>query len=203
MSCICNQLKLPVVTECKPIMGAQISMSNGESYTIKANDLVAIQFVRNDEKIFVRRGRVRDVVLVDKRQLSTNKDNVSRIILDCSEQYTVKVIEIKIKDVIKIDDISAEFPDYSDRITKLEPNYVEENTIPVREHGMITEEELEDKITKPDIDDVVKMDPDTGIFNDLKAASQIVTRVTEEDDEMTRRVEAIKRAGLIGMPIMM
>ena len=178
MSHICNQLKLPFMTECKLIKCVKISMSNGEEYTIKNNDLVGIQFVRNDERIFVRKGRIHDIIIVDKRSLSSHIDNVSRIILDCSEQFTVKTIEIKFKDIIKIGGIDDEFEDYSDRITHLKPNFIEGNKIPTREHGMTTEKELENKIIKPNRKDVVKMDPKTGIFDDLSKPDKVT------DDEI-------------------
>lgn len=142
MSCICNNKKLPTVTDCKLITCVKISMSNGEEYTLKTDDLVAIQFVRCDEKIIVRRGRVKEIIIVNKRQLSCGNDNVSRIILDCSEQFTVKIIEIKLNDIIKIGKIDDEFEDYNDRITELQPNFMTENTIPARDHGMITEQDL-------------------------------------------------------------
>ena len=116
MSCICK--KLPVMTDCKLIKCIKISMNNGEEYIVKTDDLVAIQFIRNDERIFVRKGRIHDIVLVDKRSLSSRVDNVSRIILDCSEQFTIKTIEIKLKDIIKIGGLDDEFDDYDDEYDK-------------------------------------------------------------------------------------
>ena len=205
MSCICK--KLPVMTDCKLIKCIKISMNNGEEYIVKTDDLVAIQFIRNDERIFVRKGRIHDIVLVDKRSLSSRVDNVSRIILDCSEQFTIKTIEIKLKDIIKIGGLDDEFDDYSDRITELKPNFIEENRIPTREHGMTTEKEFENKITKPDRDDVVKMNPDTGIFDDLNNLPPIVGANKGEEKEIYRDdetlTEKMKKAGIIGMPIMM
>ena len=167
MNCIGNQLKLPTVTDFKLMRCAQIFMSNGESYFIKSNDLVAIQFVLHDEKILVRRGRVKDIVIMNRRELSRCEDNVSHITLDCSEQFSVKIIDIYFKDIIKIGAIDEEFEDYKDRITHLEPNFKDGNHIPVREHGMITKEEHIVRVVKPNMDNVVKMDPDTGRFDDI------------------------------------
>lgn len=214
MSCVCNHLKLPIMTDCKLIKCVKISMNNGEEYTIKTDDLVGIQFVRHDERILVRRGRIKDIVVVNKRHLSDCKnDNLSRIILDCSEQFTVKTIEIKLKDIIKIGDIDDTFEDYSDRITHLKPNFMEGNRIPTRYHGMITEEELEKKITKPDMDDVVKMDPDTGVFDDLYTLPSTTNTnckpVEKEKPEITvdtkkeNIAERMRKAGIEGMPLMM
>lgn len=214
MSCVCNHLKLPVMTDCKLIKCVKISMSNGEEYTIKTDDLVGIQFVRHDERILVRRGRIKDIVVVNKRHLSDCKnDNSSHIILDCSEQFTVKTLEIKLKDIIKIGSIDDAFEDYSDRITHLKPNFMEGNRIPTRYHGMITEEELERKITKPDRDDVVKMDPDTGVFDDLYTLPPSTENtnnetVTEEEKsevktESESLAERMRKAGIEGMPLMM
>lgn len=188
MNCICR--KLPIMTDCQLIKCVKISMNNGEEYTVKTDDLVGIQFIKHDERILVRRGRIKDIVVINKRHLSNcNNDNVSRIILDCSEQFTVKTIEIKLKDIIKIGRIDDVFEDYSDRITHLKPNFIEGNRIPTREHGMITEEELEKKITKPDRDDVVKMDPETGVFDDLVASPSDIEIDNKEEvleDKITR-----------------
>lgn len=214
MSCVCNHLKLPTMTDCKLIKCVKISMSNGEEYTIKTDDLVGIQFVRHDERILVRRGRIKDIVVFNRRHLSNcNNDNSSHIILDCSEQFTVKTLEIKLKDIIKIGGIDDVFEDYSDRITHLKPNFMEGNRIPTRYHGMITEEELERKITKPDRDDVVKMDPDTGVFDDLYTLPPSTEntnneKVTEkEKPEVTTETESLaermRKAGIEGMPLMM
>lgn len=168
----CNH-KLPTVTGFSMIQCVRISLSNGEVYTLKINDLVGIQFVKNNERIFVRKGRVKDIVIVNKRNFSTLDDNASHIILDCSEQYTIKLVEIKIKDIIKVGRIEDEFDDYDDRITELDPNFIEGDLhIPTREHGMYTEEEMMNKITKPEREDVVKMDPKTGEFKDLATSNQ-------------------------------
>ena len=167
MSCVQNHLKLPKAVNLEMVRCVKMTMSNEEEYTVKVGDIVAIQFVKDDKRILVRRGRIKDLVVVNKRELSTPTDNVSRIILDCSEQFTVKIIEIKFTDVIKIGGIDDEFEDYSDRITELESNFINGNTIPTRCHGMITKEEYIDKITKPDSEGVVEMDPDTGVFEDL------------------------------------
>lgn len=214
MNCICR--KLPIMTDCQLIKCVKISMNNGEEYTVKTDDLVGIQFVKHDERILVRRGRIKDIVVVNKRHLSNcNNDNVSRIILDCSEQFTVKTLEIKLKDIIKIGGIDDTFEDYSDRITHLKPNFMEGNRIPTRQHGMITEEELERKITKPDRDDVVKMDPESGVFDDLytlppaTANTNCETVVEKEEPEVQiptdkeSLAEKMKKAGIQGMPLMM
>lgn len=147
MKCSHDHLKLPKVTNLEMVKCVKVSMNN-ETYTIKVDDLVAIQFVKNDKQILVRRGRIKDLVVINERQLSTKSDNVSRIILDCSEQFTVKILEIRFSDVIKIDDIDAEFEDYSDRIEHLPPNFIEGNHCPVREHGLVTKEEACDRICK-------------------------------------------------------
>ena len=141
-----DHLKLPKATNIDMVKCVKIHMSNDEDYVLKVDDLVAIQFVKDDKRILVRRGRIKDLVVVNYRELSCKTDNASRIILDCSEQFTVKIIEIKFSDVIKIGAIDDEFEDYSDRITKLEPNHLENCEeglkVPVREHGMVTKEEL-------------------------------------------------------------
>ena len=171
MNCFCNHLKLPTMEKYEQVKCIKISMSNGEEYTIKTNDMVAIQFVKDDKRILVRRGRIKDFMIVNRRCLSTCNDNVSHIILDCSQQYTIKIIEIKLKDIIKIGNIDDEFEDYSDRITELHPDFMvngeNNSTIPVRHQGMITQEEMIRKVTKPERSDVVKMDPETGVFRDL------------------------------------
>lgn len=209
MSCNCDHLRLPVMTDCKLLKCIKISMNNGEEYTVKTDDLVAIQFVKHDERILVRRGRIKDIVVVNRRELSNKYDNVSRIILDCSEQFTIKVIEIKLKDIIKIGAIDDEFDDYNDRITHLKPNFIEGNKIPTRRHGMITEEELMDKITKPDRDDVVQMNSD-GEFDDLCTLPLTVNTKNETikpekpvQEETESVQEKMKKAGIMGMPLMM
>lgn len=168
MSCICNCLKLPKVDSKEMVRCIKINMSNGEQYVVKQEDMVAIQFVKDDKKILVRRGRVKDIVVVNQKMLHTIEDNVSRIILDCSEQFSIKIIEIKLKDIIKIGGIDDEFYDYSDRIVELNPNFMDEDgcKIPVRHDGMCTEEEMQKKITKPGKENVCKMNA-TGEFDDL------------------------------------
>lgn len=149
--CLHNHLKLPKAINLDMVKCVKITMNNEEEYTVKVDDLVAIQFVKNDSQILVRRGRIKDLVVVNQRELSTKTDNVSRIILDCSEQFTVKILEIKFTDVIKIGKIDDEFEDYSDRITELKPEHLHECehgvSIPVREHGMHTKEECPHKPT--------------------------------------------------------
>ena len=135
-----DHLKLPKAVDLDMVKCVKITMSNEETYTLKVDDLVGIQFVKDDKRILVRRGRIKDLVVINKRELSTKEDNVSRIILDCSEQFSVKILEIKFSEVIKIGGIDDEFEDYSDRITELKPDHMEEFEdgvkIPVREHGM-------------------------------------------------------------------
>lgn len=162
----CNR-RLPSVKYTEPIKCFRIYMDNGEDYTIKTNDMVAIQFVKDNKRILVRRGRIKDFFVVNKRQLSKSFDDVSHIVLDCSEQFSIKIIDIRFCDIIKIGGIDDEFDDYSDRLTTIEPNYIDGDKLPVRKGGLVTEEEVREKITKPNRKDVVKMDPDTGRFDDL------------------------------------
>ena len=129
-------ISLPRVTNLEPVKCVKVYMSDEKEFLIKENDIIAVQFIRDDGRIVVRKGRVKDVIAVNQRELSTPKDNVSRIILDCSEQFSVKVIEIKFKNIIAVGNIDDEFTDYSDRIEKLEPNFMEGNRIPIRHHGM-------------------------------------------------------------------
>lgn len=170
MSLICENLKLPTLENINLFKCVELSMSNGEKYILKENDLVGVQFIKNNKRILVRRGRIKDIVVINPKQLSTPIDNVSRIILDCSEQFTIKIIEIKLKDIIKIGGIDDEFEDYNDRIIELEPDLIEDNndgssSIPVRDHGMCSCEENK-KIT-PDEDDIMEMDAKSGMFSDL------------------------------------
>ena len=171
MSFLCNCLKLPKMARYELVKCVKISMSNEEDYTIKTNDLVGIQFLKNDKQILVRRGRIKDIVIVNRRTLSTCDDNVSHIILDCSQQFSIKIIEIKLKDIIKIGGIDEDFLDYDDRIKELDPNYLKDgkcsSQIPTRHDGMITAEEMQNKLSKPNRSNVCKMNPDTGEFNDL------------------------------------
>ena len=144
--CLQNNLKLPKAINLEMVKCVKITMNNEETFTVKTDDLVAIQFVKNDNQILVRRGRIKDLVVVNQRELSCKTDNVSRIILDCSEQFTVKIVEIKFSDVIKIGGIDDEFDDYDNRITELCPNHIKDCKedgchIPTREHGMHTKEE--------------------------------------------------------------
>lgn len=149
MRCMHDNLKLPKAINLDMIRCVKITMNNGDTYTLKVDDLIAVQFVKDDNQILVRRGRVKDLVVINKRELSTKMDNVSHIILDCSEQFTVKLIEIKFSDIIKIGKIDDEFDDYSDRITELHPDHMKECEhgvkIPIREHGMETKSKCECK----------------------------------------------------------
>lgn len=144
-NCLHNELKLPKATNLEMVKCVKITMNNEDAYTVKVDDLVAIQFIQNDQQILVRRGRIKDLVVINQRELSCKTDNVSRIILDCSEQFTVKILEIKFTDIIKIGGIDDEFENYKDRIEHLEPGHIKEcehgSSIPVREHGMHTKEE--------------------------------------------------------------
>ena len=172
----CNCNKLPFVNKYNLLRCIEINMSNGEQYVVKQNDLVGIQFTRGD-KILVRKGRVKDIVLINRRGISTVDDNVSNIVLDCSEQFTVKTIEIRLKDIIKIGNIEDHFDDYNNRITELDPNFIEDTEdgtrIPVRDFGMYTEEDWRNKITKPDKEDVVKVNPSKGRFEDIPAQKTV------------------------------
>lgn len=140
MRCMHEHLKLPKAVKLDMVKCVKISMNNEEEYTVKVDDLVGIQFVKDDQRILVRRGRIKDLVVINTKQLSTKEDNVSRIILDCSEQFSVKILEIKFSDIIKIGGIDDDFEDYNDRITELKPDHMKECEngvkIPVREHGM-------------------------------------------------------------------
>ena len=133
--------KLPKAVNLEMIRCVKVDMSNGDSYTVKQDDLVAIQFIKDNKQILVRRGRIKDLVVINRRELSKQTDNVSHIILDCSEQFTVKIIEIKFSDIIKIGSIDDEFYDYNDRIAEIKPNFIEGDSYPVREGGLVTEDE--------------------------------------------------------------
>ena len=134
--------KLPTVEDVKMIKCAKIILSNETSFIIKEDDLVGIQIVRGDDSIVVRKGRIKDFKIVNNRELSNKVDNLSHIILDCSEQFSVKILEIKLKDIVDIGPIDKEFKDYSKRITELTPNFLEGNLeVPTREGGMVTKEE--------------------------------------------------------------
>lgn len=195
MSCTCNLNKLPSVSEIKLLTCVSLTMNNGQEYIIKQNDLVGIQFVKCDKKILVRRGRVKEIKIVNRREIGTCMDNASYIILDCSEQFTVKTVEIKIKDIIKIGSVYEKFDDYDDRVTELIPNFIEGSTIiPTREFGMYTEKEWRDKIIKPNKSDVVSMDS-SGQFADLKG---ITPEQSKSYSEQTSTKTAVSR----GIPIM-
>ena len=132
--------RLPRATDLKMLKCVKITMNNGKEYIVREDDIVAIQFVRHDGQIIIRKGRIKDLVVINQRELSTPKDNASRIILDCSEQFSVKVREIKFKDIIDMGGIDHKFEDYSDR-EDIEHNHMEGNKIPIRHGGMCTEEE--------------------------------------------------------------
>ena len=134
-------LKLPKVEELELVRCVKVTMNNDESCIIKTDDLVGIQFVKDNKQIVVRRGRIKDIAVVNRRELSSTEDNVSRIVLDCSEQFTVKIIEIKFSDIIRIAGVDDEFKDYKDMIDRLPPGYMDDDKIPVREQGMVTKEE--------------------------------------------------------------
>lgn len=177
MSCNClDRGKLPVMNNYDMMKSIRMNMSNGESFIITVGDLVGVQFVKDDKQILLRKGRIKDIVVIAKKCLSTSTDNVSHIILDASEQFSIKLIEIKLKDIIKVGAITDKFPDYSDRITELDPNYIEGCNcgvkVPTRQGGMITEEEYLKKVTKPDKENVSKMDKITGEFDDLYDMNQ-------------------------------
>lgn len=142
-----NHSKLPKPTKLDMIRCVKIDMNNDESYIIKEGDLVGIQFIKDDKLILVRKGRIKDIVVINERGITNGGKSecgiphASHITLDCSEQFTVKLIDIKFTDIIKIGGIDDKFDDYIDRITELEPNFIEGNKCPVREHGLVTKEE--------------------------------------------------------------
>ena len=137
--------KLPKTVNLEIVRCVKMTMDDGTEYTVKIDDLVGIQFIKNDNQILVRKGRVKDLVVINSRELSTRSDNVSKIILDCSEQFSVKIVEIKFSDVIKIGKIDDEFNDYNDRITELDPSHLEESSdvaeIPVKDQYLHNEDE--------------------------------------------------------------
>ena len=147
----CNEhVKLPKPVKLDTIRCIRLDMNNNESYIIKEGDLVGIQFIKDDKLILVRKGRVKDIVVINERGITNGGKtegipHASHIILDCSEQFTVKLVEIKFTDIIKVGGIDDEFDDYSERITELKPNCIEGNKYPVREHGLVTKEEVKDK----------------------------------------------------------
>ena len=211
-----NRCKLPKMNKFELVKCIKIHMNNGESYTIKTGDLVGIQYVKDDKTILVRKGRIKEIVTIAKRALSTHDDCVSHIILDCSAQFSINIIEIKIKDIIKIGGINDVFEDYNERIKQLEPNYIDGNRIPTREHGMLTKEEMIQKVTKPNKENVVKMNKDTGEFDDLyqmniNRPDIEDLRITEEElvddsipEEIVVREEPKPAANKFrGIPIMM
>ena len=148
----CNDhLKLPKPIKLDMLRCVKIDMNNEESYIIKEGDLVGIQFIKDDKLILVRKGRIKDIVVINERCVTNGGKSeggithASHIVLDCSEQFSVKIIEIKFTDIIKIGGIDDKFDDYTDRITELKPNCIEDNKFPVREHGLVTKEEIKDK----------------------------------------------------------
>jgi len=217
-----DHLKLPKAVKLDMITCVKVDMSNEESYTVKEGDLVAIQFIKDDRQILVRRGRVKDLVVINDRAITNGGKtecgipHVSHIILDCSEQFSINVIEIKIKDVIKIADINYDFNDYTERVTSLEKNYIDGNKIPVRQGGMITKEEAKKRVTKLDKDNVIKSDnEDDGKFDDLYEMNLNKPniedlRATEEEEDAAEAAAANKAQGsspkaLVyrGIPLMM
>lgn len=215
MSFVSNNLRLPTMTKFELVKCTKIYMSNGEQFVIKIGDLVGIQFVKGEKEILLRKGRIKDIITINKRCLSTGTDNESRIILDCSEQFSINVIEIKIKDIIKIADINYHFNDYTDRITNLENNYIDGNKIPVRQGGMVTKEEAKKRVTKLDMDNVIKSDnEDDGRFDDLYEMNLNKPdiedlRATEEEEDAaeaaTGKTETAATKALVyrGIPLMM
>lgn len=213
MSFISNNLKLPTMTKFELVKCVKIHMSNGEEFIVKIGDLVGIQFVKNEKQILLRKGRIKDIVTINKRCLTTSTDNESHIILDCSEQFSINIIEIKIKDIIKIADINYDFNDYAERVTSLETNYMTDTTIPLRQGGMVTKEEMKKKITKLDKDNVIKSDnEDAGAFNDLYAMNlnkpdMKQLRATEEENAAEAAANKSEGSGAKvlyrGIPLMM
>lgn len=174
--CFPNRGRLPIINNYDILKSIRINMSNGESYTVTVGDIVKVQFIKDDKQILIREGRIKDINIVNRRCLSTANDNVSYITLDASQQFSIKLIDIKLKDIIKIGDITDRFIDYSDVTTELEPNYIEGREdgmkIPTRHDGMVTKEEYINKITKPGKENVVKMDSSSGQFDDLYEMNQ-------------------------------
>lgn len=142
MSQISNETKLPKIENASMIKTIKLTFSNKKEFVASVDGLVAIQFIKDDKNILVRRGRVKDIVLIKQRSLTHCEDHESRIILDCSEQFSINIIEIKLKDIIDIGGIDDEFTDYSERITELTPNNETFQSVPVREHGMAVERKI-------------------------------------------------------------
>lgn len=147
---------LPKVKSCRPIACTEIQMDNGDTYVIKVGDVVSIKFIQNDERVIVRRGRVHDIRVSTKRCMNTD-DNISNIILDCSQQFSQKIIEIKIKDVLEINHYNHEYEDLNEK-DKIEHGYIEGPHYPVREGGLEYKGEKKfcESIVTPDKDDVTK-----------------------------------------------
>lgn len=130
--------KLPSVDNIKMLTCCSVDLSTGKNIVIKQNDLVAVQFVKGKD-IIIRRGRIAEIKVSKTRGIDDKTDNLSCIVLDCSEQFTVKIIEIKFRDVVDIGEVDGEFVDYNNRATELEVSSLrdteEPNIIPVRERG--------------------------------------------------------------------
>lgn len=127
--------KLPHVDDIKMLKCISVTISDGRTIVLKQDDVVGIQFICGNN-ILVRRGRIKDFKIVNNRDLLCKTDNLSHIVLDCSEQFSVKIIEIKFKDIVDIRD-DENFTSYEDRITELSPGCIHGNVhIPVRERGM-------------------------------------------------------------------
>ena len=158
---------LPKARYCRPISCMEILMDNGESYIVRVGELVSVQFIMNDQKIIVRRGRVYDLKIANYKNLSNSySDNISNITLDCSEQFSQKIITIKVKDILRVGGFTEEYPEYPEK-SELEPGWIEGPHHPVRNGGLKYEEETKKHISKPSKSKVNKVDPVTGEFNDL------------------------------------
>ena len=111
---------LPRITEVENIKSFKLFFNDKEyCFKITQDDLISVQYINERDQIVVRRGRIKDIVAIAER--GTNYGDNSRIILDCSEQYTVKIIEVKINSIIEMGDIDKDdYKDYSNRKTDIE-----------------------------------------------------------------------------------
>ena len=166
---------LPKAKSYKPLPCAEIIMDDGTTYVVRVGELVSIQFIKNDQRVLVRRGRVMDIKIANVKKLSSAEDNVSNIILDCSEQFSNDITDIKLKDILQIRHFNHNFEDLPE-IGELTLGYIEGPHYPVREGGLVEKGQLTEEqntfnnhITKPKKETVIKPDPVTGEFDDLAA----------------------------------
>lgn len=166
---------LPKAKSYKLLPCVEICMDDGSTYITRVGEMVSIQFIENNQRVVVRRGRVMDIKVANIKKLSSAEDNVSNIVLDCSEKFSEDIIDIKMTDILQIRHFNHNFEDLPE-IGELTPGCIEGPHYPVREGGLIYEDQLtEDQntfnnhITKPRKDTVNKPNPITGEFNDLAA----------------------------------